>query len=148
MDVRDVKREEIPVWAEMRTVLWPQYDEDHTPELEKYFAGTSNDVVQTFVAEVEGSIAGFIEINIRNFAEGSVESAVPFVEAWFVKPEFRGRGVGSALMKSAEAWAVAQGYSELASDADETNLDSIDLHYRLNFKETARVVCFLKKLNT
>lgn len=147
MDIRGVKPEEIGVWANMRLALWPESDEDHWPELEKYFAGTSNDVVQTFVAEIKGTIAGFIELNVRNFAEGSHESSVPFVEAWFVKSDYRGQGVGSALMSAAEKWAVSKGYSELASDTDEANADSINRHLHFGFKETARVVCFLKKLD-
>jgi aminoglycoside 6'-N-acetyltransferase I len=50
-------------------------------------------------------------------------------------------------MKQAAQWATGLGFSELASDTEIDNVDSIARHKRLGFKETYRVVCFLKKLN-
>jgi aminoglycoside 6'-N-acetyltransferase I len=39
------------------------------------------------------------------------------VEGWFVQEEFRNRGVGRELMRSAEDWPRGQGCLEVASDA-------------------------------
>ncbi|EAR10198.1 GNAT family N-acetyltransferase [Reinekea blandensis] len=146
MNIRTMTLKDREVWAEMRSSLWPEFDEDHTPELDKYFAGQSRDVTEAFIAEVDGQAAGFIELNIRNYAEGSHEPAVPYVEAWYVASEFRGQGLGKQLMARAEQWALERGYIELASDTDEWNAYSIEQHTKLGFKETGRVVCFLKTL--
>jgi aminoglycoside 6'-N-acetyltransferase I len=42
--------------------------------------------------------------------------------------------------------AIENGYKELASDTEISNTQSIEIHKKLGFKETERVVCFLKKL--
>ncbi|MCG8488169.1 MAG: GNAT family N-acetyltransferase [Chromatiales bacterium] len=131
----------------MRSELWPKDRSQHPIELAEYFAGKSIDIVETFVVEVANrELAGFIELNIRNFAEGSRSSRVPYIEAWFVKPEYRGRGYGKALIQQAESWAVQEGFKEIASDTETHNHTSIALHKKLGFIETERVVCFLKPL--
>ena len=131
----------------MRSQLWPDSKDDHAVELEQYFSGCSMDIVQAYVVEDENETAvGFIELNLRNFAEGSRSPEVPYVEAWFVSSDCRGRGWGKRLMEQAEQWALEQGYSELASDTELVNTRSIAMHRALGFEETERVVCFLKKL--
>jgi aminoglycoside 6'-N-acetyltransferase I len=71
---------------------------------------------------------------------------VPYLEGWFVEPGFRGRGVGRALIAAVEQWAIAKGFTELASDAELSNTRSIELHARLGFAEVERNVTCLKKL--
>ena len=145
-------REGVPndaaVWAELRSVLWPDNAHANGAEIREFFAGDSNDIVKLFVAEGDTTdIIGFIELNLRNFAEGSRRRFVPYVEAWFVREESRGRGVGQALMRRAEVWAREVGFTELASDTEIDNLRSIALHKAMGFEEIDRVVCFLKPLS-
>ena len=130
----------------MRTSLWPDTDDCHRSEIDEYFAGKSIDIVETFICEVDSEVVGFLEMNIRNFAEGSRSARVPYVEAWYVRPEFQGRGYGRVLMRRAEAWARERGFDELASDTEIENTRSIEMHKHLGFEETDRVVCFLKRL--
>lgn len=130
----------------MRTALWPETNDGHLAEIDAFFAGTSMDVVEVFVVEVDAVLVGFLELNIRNFAEGSRSPQVPYVEGWYVKPAFQGRGYGMKLMRRAEEWAVSRGFTEIASDAEIGNERSIAMHRSLGFQETDRVVCFLKKL--
>ena len=148
MRIREASEADLKPWSEMRTALWPATDDGHVAELEEYFAGTSIDIVQAYLAEDGHEIIGFIELNIRNFAEGSRRPRVPYVEAWYVKPRHQGKGCGRQLMQKAEAWALTQGYSELASDTEVDNQRSISMHRHLGFHETERVVCFLKKLKS
>lgn len=131
----------------MRTALWPHTEDRHLGEIDAYFAGKSIDIVETFVLEIDSELAGFLELNIRNFAEGSRAPRVPYVEAWYVKPDFQHHGHGKQLMLKAEEWAMANGFFELASDTEIGNERSIALHKHLGFKEIDRVVCFLKRLN-
>ncbi len=86
-------------------------------------------------------------MNMRNFAEGSRLPEVPYVEAWYIRESCQGQGHGKKLMQRAEEWAIEKGYSELASDTEVTNHQSIAIHKVLGFEETERVVCFLKKLS-
>lgn len=147
MNIREANEDDIAHWSEMRSALWPDSEDNHIAEITDYFAGTSIDIVQTYMAEQDGNIVGFMELNIRNFAEGSRSPKLPYVEAWYIKPEFQGKGYGKTLMQRAEEWALSRGYSELASDTEVDNERSIAMHSHLGFRETDRIVCFLKKLN-
>ncbi|MEW7972043.1 MAG: aminoglycoside 6'-N-acetyltransferase [Candidatus Thiodiazotropha endolucinida] len=148
MTIREIKKSDLKQWSKMRTSLWPNTQDAHLLEIDEYFSGESIDIDQVYVAVLNQRVVGFIELNMRNFAEGSRHPSVPYVEAWYVEPEHRGMGCGKALMKQAEEWALAQGCAELASDTEITNHQSIAMHRHLGFKETERIVCFLKRLNT
>ena len=147
MNVRKIAFEDRHAWSQYRTALWPDTEDEHRAEIHAFFSGESIDIAEVLVLEPDnGTIAGFIELNIRDFAEGSRRPNVPYVEAWYVDDAFRGKGYGSQLMAAAENWARQQGFKELASDTEVTNTRSIALHQHLGFQETERVVCFLKKL--
>lgn len=146
--IRPVRPDDLAQWSEMRTRLWPDTPDGHRAEIEAYFNGESVDVVHVLVAGAgDGRLAGFLEFNVRNYAEGSRSPRVPYVEGWYVRRAFRGRGLGRALMTAAEAWAREQGFRELASDAELSNRESIAIHRALGFSEMDRVVCFLKALD-
>lgn len=131
----------------MRNILWPDSLEQHIKEIGEFFSNTSADIVQVFVIErIKGGLAGFIEINIRNFAEGSRSPKVPYIEAWFIDEDKRGKGYGRKLVETAEKWALDSDFDEIGSDAEIDNISSIEAHKKLGFKEVERVVCFLKKL--
>ncbi len=135
-------------WLAMRCILWPSSSEQHSQQIDNYFDGCSNDIVEALlVLRGNGQVAGFIELNIRNFAEGSTEFKIPYVEGWFVKKEFRGNGLGKSLMCAAEQWAKSLGFKEIASDTEIDNHKSIAMHNHLGYKEVERVVCFIKKLD-
>lgn len=146
MIIREATHNDTPAWSKMRTDLWPETEDMHITEINEYFSGTSIDIVQAYVGEIGLEIIGFLELNIRNFAEGSRSPKLPYIEAWYIKPKYRGNGYGALLIQQAEKWAITKGYSELASDTELGNDRSIAMHKHLGFVETERIVCFLKKL--
>jgi aminoglycoside 6'-N-acetyltransferase I len=93
-----------------------------------------------------GGLGGFAEVEARSIAEGWRTSPVAYLEGWYVDPDVRQRGIGTALVRAVEAWARAQGYRELGSDAVLTNLISQQAHGRLGFTEVERVVQYRKEL--
>ncbi|BAY87137.1 GCN5-related N-acetyltransferase [Calothrix parasitica NIES-267] len=106
------------------------------------------DIVEVFVVErINGKLGGFIELNIRNYAEGTESKQVPYVEGWYIDSDIRGKGYGKEFIEQAQIWAIQNGFYELASDAEIENLISIAAHKVLGFKEVDRIVCFIKKLN-
>ena len=144
--IRPVQPSDPSEWVIMRSNLWPDSTDNHEAELQQYFNGTSVDIEIAFVIETGGQLGGFLELNIRNFAEGSRESRVPYVEAWYVKDQLQGVGLGKTLMDEAEKWALSKGFHQLASDTEWHNERSIAVHKKLGFVEIDRVVCFLKIL--
>lgn len=149
MNIRRAERADIPRWVEMRSQLWPDNADSHMKELSQYFDGSCIDIVEALIAVGdEDTPIGFIELNIRNFAEGSRSAEVPYVEGWFIDQRYRGQGIGKRLMRAAESWALKKGYRELASDTELDNTLSQKIHKSMGFIETERVVCFLKPLKS
>jgi aminoglycoside 6'-N-acetyltransferase I len=131
----------------MRRRLWPEETEpgEHEREIRAYFADPGNAI--TFVAELAtGGLAGFIEIDLRSYAEGCLSRPVPYIEGWFVDEDVRRQGIGEALVRTAEAWARDAGFREMASDVEPENDASLKAHRVLGYEEVARVVCFRRAL--
>ncbi len=61
----------------------------------------------------DGSLAGFVEIGSRSYAEGCESSRVACLEGGYVDPDARRAGLGRRLQQAAEAWAVANGFTEV-----------------------------------
>jgi aminoglycoside 6'-N-acetyltransferase I len=100
------------------------------------------------VAEVDGQLVGFAEVSIRrDHVEGTRSVPVPYLEGWFVRADYRGKGVGRGLLDFVEQWAAGRGFDELASDAEIKNSRSIELHKQLGFTEVARTVHFVKRID-
>jgi len=136
-------------WLKMRYALWPaeRGERGHERDVDAFLAGRSETVDAVLIADARGVGAiGFLELRIRNYAEGSDGYAVPHVEGLYVEAEHRRRRIAARLVASAERWARAEGFTELASDASIDNAASIAAHRALGFELTDRIVCFLKKL--
>ncbi len=132
------------VWAEMRAALWP--DEDAAvlrAEASELLGGGACTV---FLARHDDRPIGFIELTLRSHVEGCDSSPVGYVEAWYVAMEYRGRGVGRALMGAAERWCRERGCSHLGSDTEVTNVLSQAAHRALGFSEQPPIICFHKSL--
>lgn len=131
----------------MRRALWP--DETGVDDIEEM-----NDALErgggatAFLAlDDRGSAIGFAEATVRReYVNGTDTSPVGFLEGWFVKPEWRGRGVGRALVAAVEDWTRNNGCCELASDTWLDNSASQQAHRSCGFEETERIVCFRKRL--
>src|SRR5262245_8823757 len=96
-------------WMHLRETLWPGSLSDHEVETGRYFRGGLGQLV-VFVAELDGRIVGFLELDYRKYSPGCRSSPVPFIEGWYVDPEMRGKGIGRALVEAAENRARAGGY--------------------------------------
>jgi aminoglycoside 6'-N-acetyltransferase I len=132
----------------MRVALWPEDTyEGHAREVERYFEGTLRMPLEVLIAvDDEGVAIGFVELNIRAYAEDCETDRVAYLEGWYVVPEMRRRGAGRALVAAAEDWAIDQGCTDFASDALITNTASAAAHLALGFSETVQLRCFKKTL--
>jgi aminoglycoside 6'-N-acetyltransferase I len=143
--IRAIDESDRADWVRMRDALWPGSLTDHEKETSEYFEKRLNAPV-VFVAESDGRLVGFLELDYRKYAPGCTSSPVPFIEGWYVEPAFRGRGVGRALVEAAEAHSRARGYNEIASDVELENPGSIAAHRALGYEEVERVVYFRRPL--
>ncbi|MEL7226622.1 MAG: GNAT family N-acetyltransferase, partial [Cyanobacteria bacterium J06576_12] len=69
-------------------------------------------------------------------------------DAFYVAPSARKLGIGKALIKQAETWAIKNGCTQLASDVLIENTESCQFHTQVGFAEVERVVCFIKNVET
>jgi len=85
---------------------------------------------RTFVAVTAGEVVGVIVV---------IESAFGFGEiAMFVAARCRGRGVGTALVERAIAWAKARGLHKLTLSVFPHNEAAIGLYRKFGFVEEGR----------
>jgi len=129
----------------MSVALFPDYTADDLAKGMREFRARSDGEV--FIGEREdGSVAGFVEVGSRPYADGCETSPVGYIEALYVDPDVRRSGYGRDLLKAAENWARGRGYHEMASDALLDNEISHAAHYRAGYEEVDRVVQFRKGL--
>jgi aminoglycoside 6'-N-acetyltransferase I len=153
MTIRPVQASDVAEWLRMRMALWPDSttEEEEAP-IAHFLALPPRPLLPTLHAafvcpRANGSLCGLVEVSIRPYADGCETNSVGYLEAWYVDPDRRGRGIGRALVMAAEEWAKSQGCHEMASDADLDNSVSQMAHQRLGYVETGRVVQFCKTLN-
>jgi aminoglycoside 6'-N-acetyltransferase I len=144
MIIRSITSSDRRDWVRLRDALWPGALSDHESETRTYFEQTNPPPV--FVAERDGRVVGFLELDYRKYAPGCAASPVPFIEGWYVEPELRHRGIGRALVAAAETYSRAAGYDEIASDVEVGNRDGIAAHRALGYQEIERVVCVRRSL--
>ncbi len=132
---------------ELRRALWPECPEHrHLLEMEQSLRSQG---IVLFAEDPGGQAIGFAEVSIhRDHVEGASSAPVPYLEAWYVIPDRRGQGIGRALIASAAEWALGAGFSELASDAESGQIDTIQAHLALGFREVGSSVHFLRPLRS
>lgn len=144
MTIRSIHPNELDAWLRMRTRLWPDSPRELlASEQAPILADTRRNVVLV-ACDAAGAPIGFVEVSLRECAEGCESSPVGYIEAWYVEPEHRGRGLGCGLLEAAEAWAAGQGCREMASDTELWNEASVAAHRAHGYREVARVVLMAK----
>lgn len=146
MIIRPVRPDDANEWLAMRQALWPEATE---PQHRKEMAMMLSDPNRYAVLVCEdrhGSLMGFAELSLREWAEGCLSSPVAYLEGWFVASEARRRGIGRMLLEAGEDWARSRGCTELGSDTDLGNERSEAVHLELGFEVAARLIAFRKDL--
>ncbi|MGB9357019.1 MAG: GNAT family N-acetyltransferase [Acidimicrobiia bacterium] len=141
MLIRALTFDDLDRWIDMRHQLWPEYEKaDLTDEIMHWHRGKT----AVFVADADGELVGFSEATMHERAAGCSSSPVGYLEAWWVDEGFRRSGVGAELLTAAEAWAIENGATEMASDTHADNEMSRSVHRATGFIERRPVVRFHK----
>ena len=144
--IRPLTEADLSEWLRLRQSLWDELgEEDHKDEMLSIIENSDSQYVA--VADMGGGrLAGFLEASIRSHVEDCDTDHVGYLEGWYVDPAFRQKGIGGSLVQAAEGWAGRHGCTEMASDAEVTNLISQQAHARLGYGETSRLVHLRKEL--
>ncbi len=87
---------------------------------------------EVILAEVDGKEAGFA-LFFHNFSTFLGRSGI-YLEDLFVKPEFRGKGIGKGLLKQLAKITVERGCGRLEWSCLDWNKPSIDFYLSLDAK--------------
>ena len=96
--------------------------------------------VGLFVVEQDGVLVGFVQVVVRDSRD--IPILVPrryaFIDSILVTEEFRGAGIGRALVDRAHEWAVSMGATEMELNVFEFNEDAIKFYRRLGYQTVCR----------
>lgn len=128
-------------WLRMRMELWPDSDSDEeAAEIAHYFTGAPLPTLNVayVYSRPDGGLCGLVEVSIHSSAPGCETDRIGYIEAWYVDPDWRGKGVGRVLVEQAENWAREQGCLEMASDTTPFYPISPKAHQALGYEEVER----------
>jgi len=101
-----------------------------------------------FLAFCEKRAVGVCHGSLRTeYVNGKVyDGTVGYLEAIYVNPVFRLKGIAAELVSKCEDWAYKNGCKEFLSDCLLDNTDSYKFHSKIGFSETERCIFFRKDL--
>ncbi|MCF4097652.1 GNAT family N-acetyltransferase [Maritalea mediterranea] len=140
IEIRDLRPEEWRDWARMRGTLFEISFDEASDDVHRFLAGTDPNLKAVFCAASDDRLIGFVEISERSYADGCYDGPVAYMEGWYIDENYRGTGVGKALVQRAIDWAKAKNYPHLGSDAELRNTNSQKAHQALGFEEIGRIV--------
>jgi aminoglycoside 6'-N-acetyltransferase I len=145
-EVRELRAQERAEWLAFRERLWPAVARaELEAEAERIASEPATNGVLV-AALPDGRTIGFVEVALREWAEGCASHPVGYLEAWYVEEAWRRSGVGRLLLEAAERWARSRGCVEMGSDADPENRVSRAAHGALGFEEVGTNVLFRKRI--
>ena len=125
-------------WLAFRKALYHDLDDNFNSEEMKSVEQSKDRIV--YLMHDNDRAIGMLELALRNFVDGCLSSPVAYLEGIYLLPEYQRMGLSSLMMKKVKEWALNQGCTELASDAELNNLPSQKFHIKAGFQETYRVV--------
>lgn len=155
--IHELRRPDLETWIDLRAQLWPdQSRKDLSEDADSFFNSWDGENYRhasmratVLLAELPSNrIIGFAEVDLRPYADGCHSSPVGYLEGWYVCPDFRGRGVGRALLEASEEWARQRGCTEMASDTQLDNTGSRRAHRAVGYTEVEQLVHFRRSLNS
>lgn len=131
--------------TEMALMLWPDNSWDVLEYEMEQLLKSDRDAL--FVARVGDKTVGFAHICLRqDYVEGSQSTPVGYIEAIFIKEQYRNQGIAKRLVQAGEAWSKSRGCVEMGSDTEIDNVSSQQFHKKIGFSEAGRIVAFIKKI--
>ena len=96
-----------------------------TGYLDKFFDGGDDRI---YIAECDNTVIGYIAVEVHNEHEKFV-----YLDDISVSEAFRSQGIGSALIKKAESYAVEKNAAYIALHVENSNTSAIKLYERLGY---------------
>lgn len=145
MLIQEISKYNVEGLAKLFTKLWTDCNFEEELEHCKRLIDSEKDMC--FIGKNINEYIAFIHVSLRmEHVEGVTQSPVGYIEGLYVHPDFRRIGIGNHLISLAEKWCKEKNCSQIASDTDIQNKQSISFHKNRGFRETARLVTFIKDI--
>ncbi|MGD6814077.1 aminoglycoside 6'-N-acetyltransferase [Sutcliffiella horikoshii] len=132
-------------YTEMALDLWPESTEEELHESFREIMASNRDKVLFY--RIGNEFVSFIHLSIRvDYVEGTESSPTGYIEGVYVKPEFRRKGYSAKLVEVGEEWLKKNGCKQIGSDIHLDNHVSYDFHIGMGFKESSRLIAFIKNI--
>lgn len=107
---------------------------------ESLMRGTEDENAGILVAELDREIVGFVQIDYRAAPNNPMllNRHYAWIDQIGVKSEYRGRGIGKALMEAASSWARDMGADQIELNVWEFNQRAISFYEELGYKTASR----------
>jgi len=120
--IREARPDEVDVVVSLRVAMSEENDGEKLSEqvLEAtrrwLHEHTRNGIMRSWLAESDGRIVGTVSCRIRDASprEHDLVGKEAYVHNLYVKPAYRSRGIGRALMQTLLDWCKSAGYSRVA----------------------------------
>lgn len=137
--MESVKTRRLPL-AELERLkpLFPAGPEEHW---QKYLAlrreQMENETGQCYTLEWDGEVVGELWANLvsRDLPEEAIPGRRAYLNAFRLRPDFQGRGLGQKLMEDTLAGLEAQGYAEFTIGVEEDNGVARHIYQKLGFTQ-------------
>ncbi len=140
-----VRYKDIQILVSLQRELWPMHTiEELLPDCKKALQDTKQ---ESWIYYKDSTPIGFIDLSIKEKAIGCNSNNIGYVEGWYIKPEYQGKGYGIELYKTAELWAKNKGCVEMASDTTQDYPLSIQTHEKVGFSIVRRSTHFRKPID-
>jgi ribosomal protein S18 acetylase RimI-like enzyme len=137
MDIRIATKNDIPAMAELLHQLFA-IEVDFTPDFDKQAEGLELLLdcpsASIFIAEINGQVVGMCTVQI--LVSTVMGQEVGAVEDVIIDVEHRGKSIGSALMRTVEAWAAKKNLGRLQLRADKDNGPALCFYRQQGWKHT------------
>jgi len=134
--------EDLPQLADLLAELFT-LESDFQPERDKQLRGLqlifdTPSLGRLFVLRIEGKVAGMANALITvSTAEGG---CVLLLEDVIIRGEYRGKGLGRALVERVLAWGRAEGMARVTLLADRDNAAALNFYRKLGFEHSHMTV--------
>ena len=116
---------------------------DCVPEMiARNIAALDRSHVRLFVAEIDGSVVGFVEPQVY---EAVYFAPLVNILGLAVRSSCRGQGIGKALMEVAEHWAKEIGATGVRLNSGATRTNAHDFYRHIGYTTEKQQIRFLKE---
>lgn len=140
--IRKAKREDMIALDELLFLFEKEHSEKYYPLIvpevmakeESVRVWNKFDSMIVLLAEDKGKIVGFAYGEVKNAKKHGYKSNIGVIGNLYVKPEYRGRGIGEKLMKKLMSILSKSKVSEIRVEVFADNTPAKNLYEKLGFK--------------